>query len=95
MLVTGEAYVHNFIVSIGLFLALFMIANGILLVFWPRYFLRFYDFWTSGDYVGKTAPWRKNVEKVEYRLLGLGAVVLGIVILWDIFRIGGPGNPHT
>jgi hypothetical protein len=87
--------VHNlFVILIGLFLALFMIANGALLAFWPRQFLRFYDFWASGDYVGKAASWRKNVEKVEYRLLGAAAFIFGIAILWDIFRTGGSGSPH-
>ncbi len=72
---------HNmFVISIILFMAFFMIANGLLLAFWPQRFLRFYDFWNRGDYVGRTAPWRKNVEKIEYRLLGLGALVVGIAM---------------
>src|ERR1035437_4036622 len=48
-----------------------MITNGLLLAFWPLQFLRFYDFWNRGDYVGRAASWRKKVGKVEYRLLGL------------------------
>jgi hypothetical protein len=88
--VEGKFIMNNmFIVSVGLFIAFFMIANGLLLAFWPHRFLRFYDFWNRGDYVGKTASWRKNVEKVEYRLLGLGALVVGIAIIWDVFRVGG------
>jgi len=67
-----------FIISIGLFMGLFLLLNGLLLAFWPGRFLRFYDFWNRGDYVGKTASWRKNVEKLEYRLLGAGALVVGI-----------------
>jgi hypothetical protein len=47
------------------------------------------DFWNRGDYVGKTDSWRKNVEKVEYRLLGVGALVVGIAMIWDFVRIGG------
>ncbi len=65
-----------------------MIANGLLLAFWPDHFLRFYDFWNRGDYVGKTANWRKNVETIQYRLLGVGAFVVGIAIMWDILRVG-------
>ena len=81
---------HNgFIVAIGLLLALFMITNGVLLALWPRRFLRFYDFWASGDYVGKAAPWRKSVEKVEFRLLGLIALVVGVAILWNSYRVAG------
>ena len=83
---------HNIVmVSLGLFMAFFMIANGLLLAFWPRRFLRLYDFWNSGDYVGKTASWRKNVEKLEYRRLGLGALVVGIAIIWDILRVRWDG----
>jgi uncharacterized protein YjeT (DUF2065 family) len=79
---------HNvFIVSIGLFMGFFMIANGLLLAFWPQRFLRFYDFWNRGDYIGRTASWRKNVEKAEYRLLGLGAMVAGVAIIWDVLRV--------
>lgn len=80
---------HNmFIISMGMFLALFMIANGLLLAFWPGHFLRFYDFWNRGDYVGKTASWRKKVDTVEYKLLGLSALVVGVVVFWDILRVG-------
>ena len=67
-------------------MALFVIANGLLLAFWPAHFLRFYDFWSRGDYVGKTAPWRKNVGKIEFRLLGLGFLVVGIGMFWDLVR---------
>jgi hypothetical protein len=77
------------IVSVGLLLALFMIANGVLLVFWPKRFLRFYDFWARGDYVGKTALWRRNVERIEYRFLGLGTLVAGGVVLYNILQIVG------
>jgi hypothetical protein len=63
-----------------------MVTNGVLLAFWPRRFLRFYDFLAGGDYVGKTAAWRKNVEKFEYRIVGLGALVVGMVIIWDVLR---------
>jgi hypothetical protein len=81
---------HNvFIISIGVFLALFVITNGLLLAFWPTRFLRFYDFVNRGDYVGKAAPWRKDVEKIEYRLLGVGFLVAGMLMLWDLLRVGG------
>lgn len=80
---------NTFFISIGLLMALFVSANGLLLAFWPLRFLRFYDFWNRGDYVGKTASWRKNVEKTEYRLLGLGALVVGVAMVWDLVRVGG------
>ena len=88
--VSGVTCMHNvFIVSIGLFMGFFMIANGLLLAFWPLRFLRFYDLWNRGDYVGKTASWRKNVERTEYRLLGLGALAVGVAMVWDLVRVGG------
>jgi uncharacterized protein YjeT (DUF2065 family) len=81
---------HNILIfSFGLVFALFAIANGLLLAFWPAGFLRFYDFCNPGDYVGKAAPWRKNVEKIEYRLLGVGFLVVGMLMLWDLLRVGG------
>jgi hypothetical protein len=81
---------HNMLsILIGLFLGLFMIANGLLLAFWPRCFLRFYDFWNPGDYVGKVAPWRKEVERLQFRLLGVGCFVVGMAVLWDLLRVGG------
>jgi uncharacterized protein YjeT (DUF2065 family) len=81
---------HNtLVISIGVLVALFMIANGLLLVFWPGHFLRFYDFWNRGDYVGKTDSWRKDVETIVWRLLGLGALVVGIAMIWDLVRVGG------
>ncbi|MGB6776012.1 MAG: hypothetical protein WBD25_07645 [Terriglobales bacterium] len=80
---------NTFFILIGLLMGLFIIANGLLLAFWPKRFLRFYDFWNRGDYVGKTASWRGNVEKMEYRLLGSAAVVVGAAMIWDLVRVGG------
>jgi hypothetical protein len=79
----------TFFISIGLLMGLFVIANGLLLAFWPGRFLRFYDFWNRGDYVGKTASWRKNVAKMEYRLLGAGALVVGVAIILDLVHVSG------
>jgi hypothetical protein len=78
-----------FFISIGLFMGLFIIINGTLLAFWPIRFLRFYDFWNRGDHVGRTASWRGNVEKMEFRLLGLVAMVIGAAMIWDLVRVGG------
>ena len=81
---------HNiFFILIGLLMGLFVFANGLLLAFWPCRFLRFYDFWNRGDYVGRTASWRRDIEKMEYRLLGFGAVVVGAAIVSDLVSVGG------
>jgi uncharacterized protein YjeT (DUF2065 family) len=79
----------TFLVLIGVLVGLFVIANGLLLTLWPQRFLRFYDFWNRGDYVGRTASWRGNVEKVEFKLLGLAAMVVGAAMVWDLVRVGG------
>ena len=55
-----------------------------MLVFWPKRFLKFYDFWAGGDYVGKIGAWRNSVEKFESKLLEMGALVMGVVIIWDV-----------
>jgi uncharacterized protein YjeT (DUF2065 family) len=85
----GIGVQNTFFISIGLLMGLFVIANGLLLAFWPTRFLQFYDFWNRGDYVGKAASWRKNVETIEYRLPGLGAVVIGAAMVWDLIRLVG------
>lgn len=80
-----------FVVLVGLFIALYMVVNGLLLALWPERFLRFYDFLNRGDYVGRSAPWRRNVGNWEYRLLGVVALVVGIVMIWNLLRVAWPG----
>jgi hypothetical protein len=81
--------VHNALfISIGVLLGLFVIANGLLLAVWPVHFLRFYDFWNRGDYVGRTASWRQKVGSIEYRLLGLVCFAAGVFVLWNVLHIG-------
>ncbi len=76
-----------FITALGVVFSLFIMGNGLLLIAWPRQFLRFYDFWSPGDYVARTAHWRDKIESFEYRLLGLGALGVGILIMWNVLRI--------
>jgi len=85
----GKMREKHFVVLIGFVMGLFLIANGLLLAFWPRRFLRFYDFWNPGDYVGRTASWRSDVEKMECRLLGLAFVVFGAAMVWNLVRVLG------
>ncbi len=77
-----------FLICLGVFVGLFVIANGLLLLFWPKYFLRFYDFWARGDYAGRTGRWRNNVGSFGYRFFGLGCVAVGLYMTWNFFRIG-------
>ncbi|MGC2111016.1 MAG: hypothetical protein WA655_15960, partial [Candidatus Korobacteraceae bacterium] len=66
---------------------LFLVGNGCLLLFSPKYFLRFYDIWARGDYVGRTASWRNRVAGWEGQVLGLVFVIAGLYVLWSIVRI--------
>lgn len=78
-----------FFLAIGLFMGIFMTTNGVLLIFWPRHFLRFYDFYARGEWV-KTATWRKDVGNFDWKMFGLITLVAGIAILWDVVpRIAG------
>ena len=70
---------------------LFVIANGLLLLFWPKHLLRFYDFWARGDYVGRAGRWRNNIGGFEYRFFGLGCVAVGLYMIWNLVRIGAFG----
>ncbi len=76
-----------FFIGIGVFLGLYMLASGLLLAFWPAQFLRFYDFWNGGDYVGRTASWRKKIGSIESKLLGIGFFIAGVIVLWNILHI--------
>jgi len=75
------------LLSVGALIGLFVIANGLLLLFWPKRFLRFYDIWARGDYVGRTGTWRNNVAGFEGKLLGLGFLIAGVAALWGVSRI--------
>jgi uncharacterized protein YjeT (DUF2065 family) len=74
------------LISTGLIVGGFIILNGLLLAIWPKHFLRFYDFWTPGDYVAKTASWRKDVHKLEARLFGLVLVAIGVASAWAVLH---------
>jgi hypothetical protein len=62
--------------------------DSLLKTFWPRQFLRFFDFWAGGDVIAKTGTWRNKIYKFEYRILGLGALVVGLMIMWDFLGKG-------
>ena len=67
------------LIFIGLALiACLSLANGILLVFWPDLFLRFYDWQNPGDWWGKGGGWRKDVENPG---LGVLLIAIGLAIL--------------
>ncbi len=58
------------ILFLGVVGGLFMAVNGFLLVFFPGSFVRFHDWYTPGDYISKSAQWKKDVRKWEFRFVG-------------------------
>jgi uncharacterized membrane protein len=64
----------------------FATAIGMLTAFWPRKFLRLFDVLNPGDYVFRTAAWRKNIDGAEFRIVGLGLAVFGAVAIWLMLR---------
>lgn len=74
------------VLVVGVLLCLFMVVNGILLVFAPGLFLRFYDWYTPGDYVSKNAEWRNSVYDVESRILGIFMLCLGVFFTVILLR---------
>jgi hypothetical protein len=63
-----------------------MVVNGILLVFSPGLFLRFNDWFTSGDYESKYGEWRNRVYDVEYRIMGVLMLCFGVYFTVILFR---------
>jgi hypothetical protein len=74
-------------ILLGWFLGLFMVANGVLLVFSSKRFLRFYDIWARGDYVSRAGNWRNNLGGFEGKLLGLVFLIAGVAVLYSVSQI--------
>ena len=81
-----------FLIWVGVFVGFFLVGNGVLLSFWPKHFVRFYEIWAAGDHVGK-ARIHRDVERFEYRCLGLAFVIAGLYMIWHLVRVGFHG-PH-
>jgi len=75
---------NAFFILLGVLIGAFAMTNGLLLAIWPKHFLRFYDRWARGDYVGRSASWRKEVTQLRYKLLGAGLFAVGAAVIWDI-----------
>lgn len=74
-------------IAFAIVFACLCVANGALLTFRPNFFLRFYDWQNRGDFVGKTAGWRKDVDNAEYKFLGVMSIVIGLLIIGFIARV--------
>jgi hypothetical protein len=74
--------------AVLLFLGVFSVTNGVLMLTSPRLFLRFHELLNRGDYAAKTGSWRKDVDKREFKLAGLGLLFLGAIPVWIVlFKI--------
>jgi len=66
------------LMALAIVFACFVVINGVLLIVRPDLFLRLRDWLNPGDYWGKTAEWRRDVGNLDYKLLGIGFVVVGM-----------------
>jgi hypothetical protein len=74
------------LVMVGALFGASLIATaGALLVFRADLFLRFYDFLNPGMKWNKTAEWRQNVARQEYKTFGLLLLSFGLFILFITF----------
>jgi len=69
---------------LAMVLALLAVLNGVLLAFLPKYFLRAYDCYARGDYVGRTAEWRAKIDNPEYKIAGIALAAFGIFIIYVV-----------
>jgi len=74
------------VLVVAVLLCLFMVVSGILLIFASGLFLRFNDWFTSGDYVSKYGEWRNRVYDVEYRILGILMLCSGVFFMVILLR---------
>ena len=69
------------IIALGMAFACLVAIDGGLLIFRPDLFLKFYDRLNPGDYVGRSAGWRKDVHNTEYKILGVLLLLSGLLFL--------------
>ena len=74
------------VILVVVLFSLFMIINGLLLCLSPDIWIRFYDWYTPGDYVSKIAPWRNEIHGWEFKLLGTGMVCFGSYFIEILLR---------
>jgi hypothetical protein len=68
----------------AIIVASFAVLNGIPLAFLPKYFLRVYDWYARGDFIGRTAKWRAKTATPEYKIAGAAIAAFGIYIIYLI-----------
>jgi hypothetical protein len=74
------------ILGLGFLVGLFLAINGFLMAFYPDFFLKFYDWYTPGDYVAKQAGWRKAIHTLEFRIVGILIAGFGIFVAISLLR---------
>jgi len=66
-----------------------MAIYGTLLTYKPDAFLRFHETFVDRSKQNKNAAWRKNVYNSEYKILGMGFLVVGIlIVLITLIKLG-------
>ena len=75
------------LIALGLFSGVMFATNGALLLFRPDLFLRFLDWQNPGDYVGKTAKWRRDVYNNQWKFLGIIFLAFGVFTLGVFIRL--------
>ncbi len=71
---------------VGLLIAGFFATAGALMAVSAKNFLRFYDFCFRGDYVGRTAQWRNDVDNVEWKIAGVALIGIALLFAWGMLR---------
>jgi hypothetical protein len=58
------------------------VVYGTLLAWRPDLFLRFHDTFVDRSKWNRIAAWRKNVHKIEYKVLGIGFLISGLFLVF-------------
>jgi hypothetical protein len=78
---------YHVILEVSFFLASgFALAFGMLMVFWPRKFLKLCNALNPGHHVLQTEAWRSYVHGSEFRLIGRGLTVVGAFAILLMLR---------
>lgn len=73
--------------SLGLIFCLILSLNGVLLLFRPKLFLKFYQWQNPGDRWGRNASWKKAVNGTEYKALGAVLLLSGLFFAFLISKV--------
>jgi len=69
---------------IALLMGCFLVVYGTLLARRPDLFLKFHDTFVDRSRWNRHAAWRKNVNDLNYKLLGFAFCVVGLFIIYSM-----------